>query len=487
MKFKYQYKCKALTMYSALLLTSMAIMSCKKYVTVDTPTTSTSSENVYKNDATATAVLNGIYIKISSTGLASQGFASLTLYSGLAADELELWSGSPDNTLIDYYQNNLTASGTGGELWNTIYPFIFTCNSAIEGVASSQTLTPKVKSQLLGEAQFMRAFFYYYLTNLYGDVPLVLSKDYVVTSNLPRTSKEKVYQQIIADLHASQMLLSTNFVKPDLITTTTERVRPTKWAATALLARAYLFSGNWSGADSAATAVINNSMFSLASLSGTNKVFNKNSSEAIWQLQPVNSGWNTEEARIFILPQSGPGYSQPVSLSSFLINAFEANDQRRTKWIDSVDVGGVKFYYPSKYKANDDPNVTNGTGSMKEYLMVLRLAEQYLIRAEAKVQLNNISEAQSDLNMVRTRAGLPNTSASDKSTLLAVILHERQVELFTEWGHRWIDMKRMGVINSIMNSVAPLKGGTWSSNKQLFPIPAFELSRNSNLTQNSGY
>jgi hypothetical protein len=70
---------------------------------------------------------------------------------------------------------------------------------------------------------------------------------------------------------------------------------------------------------------------------------------------------------------------------------------------------------------------------------------------------------------------------------MAAILHERQVELFTEQGHRWIDMKRMGVINNIMPAVATEKGGTWNSNWQWYPIPLTQIRLDPNITQNTGY
>ena len=144
------------------------------------------------------------------------------------------------------------------------YNFIYLCNSAIEGLNSSTDLTPAVKEQLLGESYFMRAFFYFYLVNLYGDVVMPLTSNYKVTESLPRTPKEEVYQQIISDLHTAQQLLNINYVDGTLLNITTERTRPTQWAATALLARTYLYTGNWAGADSAATAILNNvSLYSL--------------------------------------------------------------------------------------------------------------------------------------------------------------------------------------------------------------------------------
>jgi hypothetical protein len=119
--------------------------------------------------------------------------------------------------------------------------------------------------------------------------------------------------------------------------------------------------------------------------------------------------------------------------------------------------------------------------------MMLRLAEQYLIRAEARGQQNNISGAQADLNVIRNRAGLPNTTAATQSDLLSAILHERQVELFTELGQRLLDLKRTNNVDNVMRVVTPLKGGTWNSNWQLYPVPVSDIQKNPALVQNSGY
>ncbi|HEY4197911.1 MAG TPA: RagB/SusD family nutrient uptake outer membrane protein, partial [Mucilaginibacter sp.] len=122
-----------------------------------------------------------------------------------------------------------------------------------------------------------------------------------------------------------------------------------------------------------------------------------------------------------------------------------------------------------------------------EYVMVLRLGEQYLIRSEARAQQGNFTGAQADLDTIRQRAGLASTTASDKAGLLAAILHERQVELFTEWGHRWLDLKRTATINATMDTVCRQKGGTWDSHWQLYPVSAYEIKTDPNLSQTPGY
>jgi hypothetical protein len=457
--------------------------SCKKLTEVSAPITSINEANVYATDLTAAAVLTGIYTNISLDDLGFEihqsGFTTLSLYPSLLADELTLYD-LTNPTLSVYYRNALTNSITI-DYWKTIYPIIFTANSAIEGLTGSNSITPAVKQQLLGEAKFIRAFCYFYLVNLYGDIPLPTTTNYNANALLSRSPRSKAYDLIITDLQAAQNLLSSNYLGGDALSTSSERVRPNKWAATALLARVYLYSGDYKNADIQASSVIN--MATLYSLNTLDSVFLKNSNESIWQLQPVGSGTqaNTGAARLFILPSTGPTVYNPVYLSNHFLSNFESGDQRKTKWINNVSVGNITYYYPYKYKSG----VT--ASSVNEYTTVLRLGEQYLIRAEAKAQLKDFSGALNDLNTIRTRAGLAKTFNSVKSVIIEAIQHERQLELFTEWGDRWLNMKRVGTINSIMGTITPQKGGVWNTNWQWYPIPLTELKSDPNLQQNAGY
>lgn len=458
----------------------LVISSCSKLVEVDGPSTNINKDNVYKSDVTAEAVLNGIYSTMSSSRLIDGNSINsfMNLYPELSGDELTLF-GSVQGDLQSYYINTLN-SGTGTNVWSVTYPFIFTVNSAIEGLNSSNSLTPAVKKQLLGEARFLRAFYYFYLVNLYGDVPLITGTDYKLNTVMARTDKKVVYDQILVDLNAADTLLSEKYLDINVQKVTSERIAPVKWAADAMLARVYLYSKEYANAESASSQVIENS--ALYTITSLEDVFKSNNSEAIWQLQPVNSGWNTEEARLYILPETGPSDSWPVYLSNNLLSAFEENDQRRVNWVDSVIVDGIIYYYPAKYKsANTNDPVT-------EYQVVLRLAEQYLIRAEARAQQNNLDGAVEDLNIIRARAGLDNyNSDMNKEAIIKSIIHERQVEYFTEWGHRWLDLKRTGLIDEVMSVVTPEKGGIWKSTAQYYPISDYELRYNPNLIQNQGY
>ncbi len=470
-------------LFGTLLL--IIINSCKKLVEVNVPNDRLTSENIYATDQTALAVLTNIYGNIGSGRL-----LSLTYAPALLSDEFSLLSNTGNTTYQSYYTNNLfSATATWlGELYSKNY--IYTCNAAIEGMSRSESLSTVVKKQLLGEAYFSRAFFYFYLINYYGDVPLVLSTDYKINQSLSRSSQVDVYNQIVEDLNKAIDLLSENYINGSgshYSVGSEERLRPNKWAAYALLARCYLYINDWENAEAMATKVISNTvMFNILPL---NDVFLKNSQEAIWQAQPVLvANMNTEEARLFTILPSGPTEEHPFYLSTQLLNSFETNDQRATNWVAkytyTISHPAINYYYPYKYK------VAEQGVPVTEYSMILRLGEQYLIRAEARVQTGNVNGAVEDLNKIRNRAGLPNYIGTiDKPALLKAILHERQVELFTEWGHRWLDLKRTNEIDSLMSTVLPLKanGKAWQSFMQWCPIPADDILKDPNLTQNDGY
>lgn len=458
--------------------------SCKKLIGVPIPVTSLSSSNVYTSDESAAAVLNGIYINMSK-GSFTGGVSGISVQAGASSDELTIHSAGRKE-LVALYQNNLTNQlSVGG--WRDMYNLLLHVNSALEGISQSNGLSSALKKQLEGEAKFLRAFYYFYLVNLYGDVPLTTTSDWKYNANITRSGKDIVWKQIIKDLTDAEQLLSDKYLQQDALTAyipgTEERVRPTSWAASALLARAYLYTKDWANAEIKATHVISNtSLFDTVSISNvTSNVFEKNSKEAIWQLMSVNTGINTWDGNVFILTKP-PSAQAPIQLSSFLNNSFELNDKRKSSWISSLTSGGITYYFPFKYKVRQNTAVT-------EYLMVLRLAEQYLIRAEARTQQNKFAEALADLNVIRKRAGLADAVTAEKNALLTAILLERQVELFTEWGHRWLDLKRSGNIDAVMTIVNPQKanGVAWQSYKQWYPLLLSDILLNPNLTQNSGY
>jgi hypothetical protein len=450
---------------------------CKKLIKVELPINKITSESVFENTSTAVSALSGVYASIGGRASRFAGNNGISIRLALMADELtpRVPSAYPE------YLNNITGNA-GFTIWEVTYrEHIFRLNSIIEGVSNSISLPPNIRRILAAESKFTRALLYFYLVNLYGDVPLILSTSLSNNVSISRTEKSIVYEQIVADLIEARDILGVKYLDRDLNNLSNDRVRPNSYAASALLSRVYLYMEKWQEAEEEATRVIDNPDFEL--LSDLNKVFQKDSREAIWQLQPNpldQDGANTPDGRFLINPrQRTPNFA----VSEYILAAFEAPDNRNTNW---TFLSPSELIIPYKYKEGW------ATFDQTEYTMVLRLAEQYLIRAEARARLNKLTgenSAQGDINAIRSRAGLDATTASSQQELLDAILRERQLELFTEWGHRWFDLKRTGKIDDVMQIVGPIKGGQWQPYKAFLPIPYDEFLYNDAIRghQNQGY
>jgi hypothetical protein len=447
------------------ILSAVFLISCSEFVDIGTPKTQIVRSKVFESDAGARAAVVGIFSQMmSGSSLAGGGLFSATVIGGLSSDEFINHSTSID--YVTLYNNSLTPLNSAvASNWNDLYLFIYEANSILEGCEASAGLSKGIRDQVIGEAKFIRAFSYFYLVNLFGDVPLILGTDYRVNSLASRTPITEVYKQIEADLLEAQKLLL-----PDFSASNNEKVEPNKWAATALLARVYLYQKHWAEAEVQSSAIIDSQVFSL--VSNLNSVFLKNSSEAIWQMMPVLPGNNTNEAGQMIIISTPNRWS----LTSSATDVFVPADKRGTSWIGTFTTGGRTYKYPFKYKIRlrDQP--------ITEYYSVLRFAEQYLIRAEARAMQNNVASAVSDLNLLRSRAGVTVVDAAGltQNDVIVAIERERRAELVGEWGHRWFDLKRWGTIDAVL---APIKAD-WQSKDALFPIPQPDIDANPNLVQN---
>ena len=441
--------------------------SCESFVEVDLPKSQLPNVVVFGNYTTAEAALTDIYAKIRDRGLLTGTSSGLSNQLANYTDELTCF-GSPDDPALPFYSNALLAANPSiADYWNISYNQIYAANAVIEGVELSAKLSVQEKDQLKGEALFIRALIHFYLTNLYGDVPYITTTDYQKNNVANKIKVSEVYANVISDLDSAQNLLAQPYNNP-------ERIRPNRFVVKALLARVYLYNGAWAEASNTASAVLNaTDLYGLEDNIAV--VFLKDSKETIWQLQPATSGKNTDEAAAFIFFAGPPPL---VSLTDNLMNSFSATDLRKSNWTMAITDGSSTWYHPFKYKE------FNNTATSVEYPIVLRLAEQYLIRAEARAQQGNLIGAKEDLNKIRERAGLNETTASSQQEILNAILQERRWELFTEYGHRFFDLKRTGQIDAILS---PTKTG-WNSTDILFPLPQNELSINPKLRpQNNGY
>lgn len=455
---------------AALLITAALAGSCKKLIDIPaSPPNQISFADQYADSSAAMSAVAWVYSYDANT-TAGFGFsdAMLTEAGALSSDELKSTSTyNPD--MASFYNYNLTPiNGSATSLWSGPYTALYSVNAVIEGVTSSTGLKPTFKKQITAEMKVLRALYYFNLVNCFGNVPIVTGIDYKVNTLLPRASVDSVYGQIVSDLTAAQQALPVAYPSDG-------HARPNLYTADALLAKVHLYRKQWQDAYNEANTVIGSGTYSLAT--DPNEVFLEGSPEAIWQL-PATGPWNvTEEASNFIPQSSGtiPNYIA----TSWLIDAFEPGDVRMQDWLQQTVVNGETLYYPYKYR-----NVLTTDQPTEDY-MILRLAEQYLIRAEASAQLGNGAAALADVNTIRARAGLSPSTAdpSDKNEVMNAIMHERQVELFTEWANRWFDLKRTGTAAAVLTSE---KTG-FTNTALLYPIPRTELQNNVNLKQNPGY
>ncbi|MDH7459847.1 RagB/SusD family nutrient uptake outer membrane protein [Chitinophagaceae bacterium 26-R-25] len=437
---------------------------CKKFVTIDPPNNQIVNPTPFTDDATATATITGIYSEMMN-GIAQFSSGYTTFLEGMYADELYYYT---PGRFDEFVASNISLTSHGvieSSFWIPLYKYIYAANLALEQLDASTKLSAAVKQRLSGEALFIRAFCYDYLVNVFGDVPLVLHSGYAQNMDLPRTASPLVYAQMLQDVSRAVDLLPADYPEP-------ERTRPNKWAAKALQARLLLYTNNYTATVATASEVINSNLFALET--DLDKIFLKESQEAIWQLQPVMPNYNTTEG-YQILPANNN--TQPTFVvTSYLLNAFEGGDQRKAAWIKGRTYSNKTVYYPYKYKVRTNLAVT-------ENYVVLRLAEMYLIRAEANNQLGHYPDAINDLNTIRARAGLAATTAASANDIMQAIEQERRTELCFEWGHRWFDLKRTGRAAAILSVI---KTG-WSAHDTLWPIPAAQLNLNPSLVQNTGY
>lgn len=465
MKASYNYITKR-NLAIAIFITQI-FAACKKFVDIKPPQTQIETSQIFENDQSANSAIAGLYKRlIINNSIMMNG--ALTELCGLSADELlNTNSPSPDD---EFRLNSIKTDNwnLSGPLWQAAYKNIYQANAILEGL-SGTAVTDSLKNQIRGEALLVRSLNYFYLINLFGDVPLVIATNYKENQSMARTPVSQIYERITNDLLEAKALLTTAYPSPG-------RVRPNKWTATALLARVYLIQKDWSKAESQSTEIINTGTYSLTN--DLNNTFLSNSSETIWSL--MEDKRNTAEGQMFIPAFSfiQPGYI----LTDTLLNSFETGDQRKVKWINSADVNGLTVYYPYKYKKGYD--FSSIPPPPTEYYVVFRLAELFLIRAEARAHLGDIENSKSDINLIRNRAGLLNTPANDQYGLLSAIEQERKVELFAEWGHRWFDLKRTGQADAVLG---PIKAPNWQNTDLLYPIPFDQIQLNPFLVQNPGY
>lgn len=446
-----------------LFVLLIGISGCKKFVEIPPSPLTVESSILFKDGEAATAAVTGLYAQAIAGNLVLLN-AGVTLYSGLSSDELY---NTAANTNADQFQKNKilpTSSIVNTNLWSHAYRFIYHSNAILEGLALSKQLPAALRDELTGEMKFVRAFYYFYLVNLFGDVPLVVSTDYAVNATMARTPSTQIYDQIIADLRDAKMKMRDSYASAG-------KVRPNTFTASALLARVYLYLQRWADAEAEASTVIASNNYKL--LTDLNAVFLNNSDETIWQVVRDNN--NTADGSTFVPSSSTarPAYA----LTDTILKSFNGGDKRFANWVRTNVASSVSYRYPYKYKQRTTTPAT-------ESEVIFRYAEQFLIRSEASAMQDKTDIAIDDLNAIRVRAGLAALGYTfTKQQVLDSCEKERKAELFAEWGHRWLDLKRWNKADAHLKGIKP----TWQVTAQLYPIPFTEIQRNPFLTPNPGY
>jgi starch-binding outer membrane protein, SusD/RagB family len=439
-----------------LFALTFTIMSCNKVLDVK-PTDSVVAEDAIQNKAGVEHALIGSYNALQATGLY---YLNAIVVGDIAADNL-----THTGTMMEYGQierKPIPAENSIVEgMWSGAYNGINCVNNILVKLPGIPDITQAESDQYEGEALYIRALLHYYLATYFGGVPIQTQPTLDLSHiDIARNTLAEVYAQVITDLTTAKAKLSTSKVKG----------RADSYAASALLAKVYLSKFQQLGdqpsaglAVTEATRVIDEGGYSLAPDYGSMFDPATNSSESIFEV--VFDAQNfTRLAQYFYSRDLSGRYE--FAPEAELILSYEPADTLRFK-------GSVAYFgtQPYGYKYKD---VSGGT----DHVYVFRLAEMYLIRAEALAYSNgDVSSIQADINTIRNRAGLANTTAATFPDLKLAIENECRHEFAFE-GHRWPDLVRTRRATTVLGI---------DEKYTLFPIPLSEMQTNNLMKQNNGY
>jgi starch-binding outer membrane protein, SusD/RagB family len=427
----------------------MSLAACDSVLDVN-PTANIDSDQALVNARGIELAVTGAYSGLQFANMYAQ---YLPVLPELYADNLT-HTGS-FTTLAEFDRRSVFSSNAHLQgAWQAMYNLINRTNNVLAAAPNvTDFASDDVRDQYMGEAYFLRALVYSHLVRYFGDVPVVTEPAVGIdeSSFVSRDPVATVYAQIESDLGQAVTLLPPSNTAG----------RATSGAARALLARVLLEQGNWEQAEVAATMVIGGPYQLVGDYRSLYTT--QNGPEAILEVQfTLNDP--TSHSFWFFPDEIGGRYEYAPTES--LLNAYEEGDER---FAASIGQAGARAYNNKYYRiGNRDDNV-----------FAIRLAEMYLIRAEARARQQDFDGAQDDINVIRNRAGLDDLSLDtvSESALIDAVLQERRVEFALE-GHRFFDLRRAGRAQSVLGL---------SQSQLLWPLPQSELDRNPNLVQNPGY
>lgn len=413
------------------------------------------------NAKSAEAAVYGTYNKLKGGDYyGGTSFGPITFLLG----DNSKWTGSLNyynNLVLHTYSSDNTAIGAS---WSAIYSTINAANNVIAAIPGvvDPVLTQVNRNKLLGEAYFIRALAYFDLVKTWGGVPIILKPTRGVNDGVgvKRSTVEETWAQVKSDLDLAEPLLLAAI----------DRNRANKSTVYALRARYYLYRQEWANAETESGKILNDPNFTPLVAPYSTFFKTKGSKESIFELAASTSDQNSLSAN-WLSPADGgvrqwaPNNAIVALLRDPNIGGNRSDLIKNISATDPNNFVGILYYRGTK----DDP------------AYILRVAEQFLIRAEARAQSGtNLSGALADLNAVRTRANVPLSTAATKADLLSAIEQERRVEFALE-GHRWYDLIRTGRANAVLGI------STADSYKFLLPVPLNDLKADPDLIPNPGY
>jgi starch-binding outer membrane protein, SusD/RagB family len=479
----------------------IASTSCKKnWLSPDAENVLIKSDSTFSKASNASLFVNACYAQLTDWQVS---VFSWTGVSSITSDDADKGSDPGDLGADKDQMDNLTygpASLSPLEVWNGNYIGIGRCNQAIENVPKF-SLDESLKNRLIGEARFLRAWYYFNLVRVFGDVPKIdkiFSADSIsqVTAAYVRAPKNEVYALIIEDLNYAAINLpeKTAYAAED-------KGRASKGSAQGLLAKVSLYQKDYANALAQSTTLINSGIYSLESdYSSLWKQSTEDGKESLFEIegQNGNEGWAIggyfvhQGARGTVTGGFGGwGFNTPTA---DLEAAYEAGDKRKaatiykpgqTLWDGAVvgtDAANPRYNYKAYVSQNNEINYSDWWSGKN--IRVLRFGEILLINAEAANELGQTVPAIANLNLVRARAGLAATTASTQDEVRNAIWKERRVELAMEHD-RFFDLVRQGRAGTVLRA----HGKNFVDGKnELFPIPLQQiLVSQGKLTQNPGY
>lgn len=452
--------------YIIFSLVLLSLSSCEKFLTTE-PVNAVSDENPIYDKGSSETALRAVYRQMGNSGYYGETYVTLGYFP--SGDVKNLTTGGSANLVNINFRTDEVFFNTA---WIAIYNTINRANHVISKVpgVTDPLLTTALKNQYVGEAKFIRALAYFDLARAWGGVQLVLEPTASLDSRpkVKRSTLEQTYAQVQKDLEDAELLL------PDAL----NRIRATKRTVWALRARLHLYKKEWALAEEYATKLIDKTAdYTLVKPFSAWFANNVSASkESIFELQ--YSVLNPNAIRIQMQHSTNGGQYRYAPNDRFvqLLND-PAVSGGRTALIGSVTQSGITNWFGNLYYRKDATDPT----------YIFRIAELYLIRAEARAQLNNLSAstgALSDLNQVRDRAGILPSAAVTKEQILLAIENERRIEFAWE-AHRWFDLARTGRAKAVLEALDP--NTKVSDHEYVFPIPVTQIQLDPNLEQNKDY